>query len=250
KDVDVTFPALGDYKGKLVVNKGTECSDSTNIEISVLPDIQADFVFDYDTCIAGDVKFLDNGSFSEAPDGIQEYKWEFGDGNGSMNQNPSHFYETSGLWEVSLTVSDENQCEDTKTAQVSYYPVPAEEAIREQVEIACLPASVIFDNLPPPVDPTYDIRWDFGDGNKGSGFLPEHIYTEEGDFDIRVDIVSPLGCKVAAFFLRMITTQPSPVADFSFSPNLPTSLDKFVQFVNHSEAAAAYVWEIDRLGNY
>jgi len=250
KDVDVTFPALGDYKGKLVVNKGTECSDSTNIEISVLPDIQADFVFDYDTCIAGDVKFLDNGSFSEAPDGIQEYKWEFGDGNGSMNQNPSHFYETSGLWEVSLTVSDENQCEDTKTAQVSYYPVPAEEAIREQVEIACLPASVIFDNLPPPVDPTYDIRWDFGDGNKGSGFLPEHIYTEEGDFDIRVDIVSPIGCKVSAFFPRMITTQPSPVADFSYSPKRPTSLDKFVQFVNHSEAAAAYVWEIDRLGNY
>lgn len=250
KDVDVTFPGEGEYKGKLVINKGTECSDSTDIHISILPDIQAHFLYSYDTCVAGDVQFIDNGSFSDAQNGILEYRWDFGDGNTSLAQNPSHLYESPGLWEVSLTVEDENECVDVKTMPISYFPVPSPEAIREQVEIACLPAAVVFDNLPPPVDPSYDIHWDYGDGNQGSGYMPEHIYEEEGNFDIRVEIESPIGCKVSAFFPRMITTMPSPVSRFDHHPKNPSSLDRYVEFINQSEAAAAYQWEVSRVGDF
>ena len=249
KNVEVTFPRLGNYTGQLIVNEGTACSDSTDITISVLPDIGAEFDFEYDTCIAGDVEFS-NASFSDARGGITEYIWDFGDGNGSSSPNPSHAYQSSGIWDVSLTVVDGNECRETVQRQISYFPVPPEEVIRSQIEIGCLPASVLFENLPPPIDPNYDITWDFGDGNTGTGYLPVHTYTEEGEYDVGVHVISPIGCEVSAFFPRMITTQPSPVADFDYNPVRPTNLDKMVTFNNKSEAAVAYSWEIERLGIY
>lgn len=249
KNVDVTFPKLGTYKGQLIVNEGTDCSDSTNITISVLPNIEAKFDFEYDTCIAGDVEFS-NASFTDDKGGITQYIWDFGDGNNSSSREPKHLYQSSGVWDVGLTVVDGNDCRETYRKKLPYFPVPAEKAIREQIEIACLPAEVTFDNLPPPVDPTYDISWDFGDGTKGKGYLPKHIYTKEGDYDVGVHVISPIGCEVSAFFPRMITTKPSPVADFDYNPSRPSNLDKQVTFTNHSEAAVAYSWKIDRLGNY
>lgn len=249
KNVDVTFGDYGNYQGQLIVNEGTDCSDSTDITISVLPDIGAEFDFEYDTCIAGDVEFT-NTSYSDAQGGITQYIWDFGDGNRSSAEEPAYRYQSSGTWDVGLTVVDGNDCRETVRRDLPYYPVPAEEVIRSQIEIACLPAAVTFDNLPPPVDPTYDITWDFGDGTKGQGYLPEHTYTEEGEYDISVHVVSPIGCEVSAFFPRMITTQPSPIADFDYNPSRPTNLDKRVTFNNMSEAAVAYSWEIDRLGTY
>ena len=51
-------------------------------------------------------------SFSDASgdnDGtIQRWDWDFGDGNTSMEQNPTHEYETAGTFEVSLTVTDDD----------------------------------------------------------------------------------------------------------------------------------------------
>lgn len=249
KNVDVTFPALGEYSGQLIVNEGTECSDSTDIDISVLPNIEADFEFAYDTCIAGDVVF-NNFSYSDADGGITEYSWDFGDGNISPNQNPAHFYQEPGIWDASLIIRDGNNCMDTLTKAISYFPVPPDHAFPDQKDIACLPADVLFDNLPPPVNETYDITWDFGDGTTGIGYRPVHTYTEQGTYDVGVSLVSPIGCETSAFFPDMITTQPSPVADFDFTPLRPTNLDKEVTFINKSEAAIAYGWNIERIGSY
>ena len=249
RNIEVTFPELGDYSGQLIVNEGTDCADSTDITISVLPDMGAEFDYEYDTCIADDVVFT-NTSFSDADGGITEYIWDFGDGNRSSLREPEHFYQSSGNWEVSLTVVDANGCRETMERNLPYFPVPAEEVIESQIEIGCLPAAVQFDNLPPPIDPTYDITWDFGDGHSGEGYLPTHIYTEEGEYDVGVHIVSPIGCEVSAFFPRMITTQPSPVADFDYNPARPSNLDKMVTFTNNSEAAIAYSWQVERIGRF
>lgn len=249
KNVDVTFPRLGRYKGQLIVNEGTDCSDSTYIEVSVLPNIEAEFTFDYDTCLAGDVQFF-NASFTDAQGGALEYIWDFGDGNQSFSREPTHLYQSSGTWDVGLTVVDKNDCRETARTDLRYYPVPGVDAIRSQLEIACLPAAVLLDNLPPPIDPTYTISWDFGDGSVGMGYLPRHIYTKQGTYDVSVDVVSPIGCRVSAFFPRMITTKPSPVAGFDYSPSRPSNLDKKVTFINESQDAVAYSWEIDRLGDF
>ena len=53
---------------------------------------------------------------------IVEWYWEFGDGNISYLQNPTHTYENLGNYTVSLTVTDENTLSDTET-KIDYIKV-------------------------------------------------------------------------------------------------------------------------------
>ena len=48
----------------------------------------------------------------------------------------------------------------------------------------------------------------------------------------------------------MITTQPSPVADFDYSPARPSNLDKMLTFTNKSQAAIAYEWQVQAVGRF
>lgn len=52
--------------------------------------------------------------FSNQSSGGTIYEWDFGDGTSSMEENPSHTYQTDGLFEVVLIVTDEGTgCSDT-----------------------------------------------------------------------------------------------------------------------------------------
>jgi Zn-dependent metalloprotease len=54
------------------------------------------------TC-EGKVTFTD-----ESINNVENWQWDFGDGNTSSEQNPVHLYQESGVYSVSLTVSNEN----------------------------------------------------------------------------------------------------------------------------------------------
>ncbi|MFC1948478.1 PKD domain-containing protein, partial [Chloroflexota bacterium] len=45
------------------------------------------------------------------------YLWEFGDGETSTDENPSHSYDDSGYYTVSLTVTDDRGNTDTQTRE-------------------------------------------------------------------------------------------------------------------------------------
>ena len=49
-------------------------------------------------------------------DDIISWAWDFGDGNTSNEQNPTHDYQQAGLYSVSLTVTDSQGNSDTKTS--------------------------------------------------------------------------------------------------------------------------------------
>ncbi len=70
------------------------------------------------------VTFTDLTTFG-AP--ITSWSWNFGDGNTSSVQNPTHTYTTSGDYTVSLTVSDLDGCSRTltKTAYIKVLGCPA-----------------------------------------------------------------------------------------------------------------------------
>jgi PKD repeat protein len=55
------------------------------------------------------------------------FAWDFGDGNSSPDQNPSHAYANNGLYTVTLTVTDsaQNTAQDTTTVNITgYIPKP------------------------------------------------------------------------------------------------------------------------------
>ena len=73
-------------------------------------------------CFGTPIQFTDN-SFSTLGT-IQGWSWNFGDGNYSNQQSPTHTYSTAGVFNVTLIVSDINGCTGSTTTQITVNPAP------------------------------------------------------------------------------------------------------------------------------
>ncbi|MEZ4989424.1 MAG: PKD domain-containing protein [Saprospiraceae bacterium] len=237
----VTFPGVGTYTGELRLNEGTDCGDTATILVNIFPDITADFSYEYDTCVAGPVHFTDLSVTGSCC--MTKWDWSFGEGGRSNRQNPVYTYRTPGDLPVTLTVRDTNQCEESITKILPYYPVPALIVIAPSAFTGCTPAEIFFDNLSYPIDTTYDILWNFGDGGQSTDISPFHVYEDPGTFTVDVSIVSPIGCETDTIFNELITVLPSPEAGFSFTPEEPSNIQPTVSFTDESSGAVAWRWD-------
>jgi len=235
------FPGVGRYKGQLLLNPGTNCADSAIIEVRVFPSLNADFSYRYDTCYADAVQFADQST--TASGGIASYTWAFGDGQKGSGKTISHPYTTSGEFSVALTVKDLNQCTETVTRKIRYFPAPSILLVRPSQTDACVPVNLTFGNLSKPIDNTYKISWEFGDGGKSNQVNPTHTYTKEGTYTVSLSVVSPIGCRKDTVFQRLIKVSPSPVADFEFAPKQATIIDNKVVFTDKSLDAVRWIWD-------
>ena len=64
-----------------------------------------------------DVDFTDTSTDSDGS--IVSWLWNFGDGNSSSQQNPSHTYNSAGLYTVTLTVNDDQGAQDSTSTAVN-----------------------------------------------------------------------------------------------------------------------------------
>ncbi|MHA1528138.1 MAG: PKD domain-containing protein [Alphaproteobacteria bacterium] len=116
----VEFPANGPnpVTVTLTVTDGTDATDTTSMTLEISdPQTVGDppvagFSFTT-TDLTAD--FTDGSSDTEGP--IAAWSWDFGDGNSSTVQNPSHTYGSTGSYDVTLTVTDSNDNSTTSAAQ-------------------------------------------------------------------------------------------------------------------------------------
>ncbi len=244
----IAFPDTGAYQGTLILNPGLVCADTARIFLNIYPGITADFFFDYDVCVSGPVTFTDVSVSDAGPNAIVDWFWNFADGNTSSLQNPVHPYEIPGELPVSLTVTDFNGCQATETIQIPYFPAPAVLIVEPNTFVGCEPADIFFNNLSTPIDSTYDVLWDFGDGNTSTEISPTHQYIEPGVYSISLEVTSPIGCFVEDNFDNYITILESPIADFSYLPRQLTSLTPVATFTDESFEPSSWFWKFDDIG--
>lgn len=250
RNISYTFPDTGTYKGFLYLNQDgafADCKDSAEITVNIFPEIIADFDFSYDTCVAGEVAFMDQ-SVTGAGD-VLAWEWLFEDGASTNEQNPEHLFETPGVKLVQLIAEDKNKCQDVVSKEITWYPVPPLVVVQPSQFKGCVPASISFNNLSSPIDESYDIVWDFGDGNTLNELSPTHIYEETGRFTVDVTITSPIGCTTSNTFADWIEILDSPQAGFSFSPEKPSIFNKTVDFFDESIDATGWSWNFGGFGS-
>jgi len=245
----VTFPGVGQYRGQLILNENTHCGDTAQIYVNVFPDIEANFSYAYDTCQSAPVVFTDWSSTGACC--LTDWRWTFGDGNSSQEQHPTHLYQIPGSLPVTLTVRDTNSCEASRTQIIEYFPVPALIVVSPSAEMTCVPAELFFDNLSFPIDTTYDIRWDFGDGGSSTAISPYHTYEVPGTFTVSVDITSPIGCQLDTSFVDLVQMLPSPIGGFTYQPEQLSNIQPTAQFTDASVGASSWQWFFgsDQLGS-
>lgn len=111
--------------------------------------------------------------------------WDFGDGETSTEENPSHTYLTPGSYTVSLSLTDAGGS-DTET-KANYVDVihPAPNTDFEASTIAGdIPLEVIFTDRTTGEIDTWD--WDFGDGNTSTQQSPTHTYVLAGTYTVQL----------------------------------------------------------------
>jgi gliding motility-associated-like protein len=246
RHTSVTFPGLGTYNGKMVINKGFTCTDSAEIVVNIFPEINADFVFEYDTCFGAPVEFTDQSYTGSGQ--LTDWFWNFGDSRTSQVRNPNHLYAIPGNHQVSLLVRDINKCEDVATRTISYFPVPPIIIVEPSTYNGCVPATIKFNNLSTPIDETYEIIWDFGDGGQSTEINPTHTYEDEGVYSLRIAITSPIGCFIEDEFNSWITVRPSPEAGFTYAPQGLNNFDSEVYFTDASVNAVGWQWMFGQEG--
>ena len=80
----------------------------------------SNMVADREIINAGEsVNFDARTSTTPEPTIIDEFRWNFGDGNSSTSQSPTHTYSTAGSYTVQLTVTDSQSISDTVSRSVT-----------------------------------------------------------------------------------------------------------------------------------
>lgn len=237
KDVTVTFPANGTYNGRLVLNPHRTCRDSADIVVVVADAVSADYTYDANNCQAGPIDFKYEGS---GP--VGEYAWDFGDGAASNQASPTHEYISAGSYGAKLVVRSAEGCTDSLETEINYFPIPPLQLAEPDIVEGCEPVTANFDKLSGVLDATYQIVWDFGDGNSSSEIAPIHTYSE-GNFDIALSITTQGGCTFKEVYPNWVNVAATPTADFGWSPKNLDALHKNVTFENKSSGASAWNWD-------
>lgn len=113
-----------------VTTVGTH-SVSATTEVQVSPKPTANFTAT-SVCLGNSTQFT-NTSTTNPANQAMTYLWNFGDGQTSTQQSPTHQYATAGSHSVTLTASSgQGSCTSTKTLNVTVYPNPVANAGPDQ----------------------------------------------------------------------------------------------------------------------
>jgi PKD repeat protein len=190
---DHAYRQEGVYTVRLTASDGYTTNTLTKKDyITVVNIPNADFVADKTKGITPFTVYFSDKSTGN-PTG---WKWDFGDGAMSTEQNPSHVYTTSGSsitnkYTVTLTAINVNG--DDKETKVDYITVTqtpiAEFTVDDRQGKA--PFIVKFHDLSAGSPTTW--AWEFGDAATSTEQNPIHVYPFEGSYDVRLTVSNQYG---------------------------------------------------------
>ncbi|MBX7051003.1 MAG: PKD domain-containing protein [Flavobacteriales bacterium] len=190
----LTIP--GDYDVSLTINGSQTATLQSYISVHALPTAQ--FNVDDDAgCFPLCVNFNDISIQGEGS--IVEWSWDFGDGSSSVEQNPSHCYNQTGVFTPVFSVEDEFGCFADITLPglievVDHFP-QAVFTLSNQLD--CNPPLDISMTNESSGETSLTSTWEFGDGGtlevNGTEQV-SHNYVSTGLFDVCLTVSDDIGC--------------------------------------------------------
>jgi PKD repeat protein len=193
----------------------------------------ADFDWTYiEDCAPGLVQFEDLSTGT-----VTAWDWDFPGGtpNSSTSQNPQITYNTSGVYDVTLTVFN--------GALSNTYTVPMAIEIFDQptadFTYSINLSEVTFTNLSQNGNSYF---WDFGDGNTSTLENPIHNYAEDGVYTVILFVDNDCG---QAIWSESFTIATPPTAGFSGNPRVGCNAHVVSFTENASSNSVNFFWEFE-----
>lgn len=150
---------------------------------------------------------------------IDTWEWDFGDpasgaDNYSNEENPTHWYMSTGTYSITLTVTGPGGTASiTKDHYVIILTAPTADFTSNITE-GCAELAVLFTDMSTGAD---EWLWDFGDGQTSAAQNPSHTYTSPGTYTVSLIATNICGPDVKTR-VDYITVFGDPTADFSGTP--------------------------------
>lgn len=196
KDPSTTYLSPGFYAVTLTA---TNASGSNTITqqtyIQVFDPPTVNFLYDKNSgCTPYRIQFTDQSS--AAPNTVNtSWFWDFGDGQTSTQQNPSHIYRIADNFTISLRVTSDKGCAKTITKANIINIIPGViPAFDNSLPTTCsAPAAINFTNNSSGPG-TVNYFWRFGDGGTSTTASPSHTYSTAGTYNVSLVASSSIGC--------------------------------------------------------
>ncbi len=120
------------------------------------------------------------------------YRWDFGDGETANQPKPTHIFKKPGTYDVQLTVTDRLHQGNLVTGTLKVEVMAPEMKVTAipSVTSGLAPLKVSFNTqigvTGSPCDPQY--LWDFGDGGTAVEQNPVHIFKQEGEYVVTLEV--------------------------------------------------------------
>lgn len=231
-----TYAARGKYNVNLLVTDSISgCYDIEAIEVHITDPV-ADFGADTTIgCAPFAVQFSDSSI-----DGVS-YQWLAGTRT-STQKNPSFTYNTPGIYDVRLIITDAHGCNDT-IIKPNYITVLGPTALFTGTpRNGCAPLPVQFtDTSAAFMSPIVSWKWTFGDGDTSAVQNPNHLYNTTGKYRVRLTVTDANGCSNTLSRNNYIQpTFPTP----AFTGDTLTCLGKPANFTSGSAGTGmSYLWD-------
>jgi gliding motility-associated-like protein len=198
------------------------------------------------SCLLTAISFTDQ-SLSDGTHPIIQWEWNYGDLVSETLTAPpfSHSYNSTGIYDVTLTLTDSYGCTDQKV-KLSLLTISKPKADFFTFDtISCPNKPILFGNSSTGPGLIYD--WDFGDATPiVHGATPTHFYANQGIYTVQLTVTDIYGCVHDTIKTAYVIIK-DPVADFTVSDSVSTCPPLIVQFTNTSLYYQSHVWDFGDL---
>jgi gliding motility-associated-like protein len=198
----------GSYPVKLIVTSANGCLDSIVKTITVYEVPIINFTIT-NLCQSRTIECKDQSATTPA---LVSWNWNFGDGNNSGLQHPTHTYAVPGNYTITLTGKTQSGCGNTVIKQVVVNKPMKADFIAKN---ACDGKTTELKNnsaTDPAVPVTFS--WNFDDGTTDQVSTdPLHLFPRPGNYNIKLIVHTTAGCVDSV--TKKITINPNPIADFT-----------------------------------
>ncbi|XZF13264.1 PKD domain-containing protein [Chitinophagaceae bacterium MMS25-I14] len=232
-----TYFAVGTYTVTLTVSNGTTTS-SVQHNITVIPTPVVSFVASDSTASCAPKAVTFTNTSVPGTTGAATYSWDFGDGGFSSAVSPAHTYTTSGVYNVTLVVTNSSGCvaSITKPSYINILPNPHANFTSANATGCTVPATVTFNNTSTG---STIYQWNFGDGGTSTSASPSHTYNAAGTYTVRL-IASNGSCSDTMTKTAFVNIAPVTAG---FTAPGTGCVGQGVAFTNTSSASATtYTW--------
>jgi gliding motility-associated-like protein len=232
------FATAGTYNVTLKVVTSSGCQSLVFTQpVTINPNPLAGFNLPVACLPAGAAQFNDLSTVTGGT--ITGWNWNFGDAATSNAQNPLHNYTTAGPFTVSLTVTSNKGCTDTRTQQLTTVYAEPVAAFNSLPEV-CIGSLIGFSDASTAAGSIVNgWTWDFGDGSPLSTLQnPTHTYATAGTYTVSLRVSTLAGCQtVNNVATRTVVVKPLPTA--AITGNTTVCLNAPSPFVTFTGASGS-----------